>query len=113
MCLSCVLGWPVALKFLGATKDGVLILKHHSVIGEWTPDTPHDAAEGGSRFGSSSMEDLRFALTVLSLHAEDRLDELDLCWGSDTDEYLRWDSDTDEATGWAIRTLIGLTHPAP
>ena len=30
------------------------------------------------------MDDLRFALTVLSLHAEDRLDELDLHWGSDT-----------------------------
>ena len=82
-------------------------------LADATPALPHEAAEGGSRFGSSSMEDLRFALTVLSLHAEDRLDELDLCWGSDTDEYLRWDSDTDEATGWAIRTLIGLTHPAP
>jgi hypothetical protein len=39
MCLSCVLGWPVSMEFLGATEDGVLILKHHSVIGEWTPET--------------------------------------------------------------------------
>jgi len=38
MCVSCALGWPGALTFIAAGKDGTLTFRHHSVIGEWMPD---------------------------------------------------------------------------